>query len=46
MIVGKAPVTFCFTINWTGPDDGVGAIFKSYVAAVADVLQEAARSVG
>lgn len=46
MIVGKVPVTFCFTINWTGPDDGVGAIFKSYVGAVADVLQEAARAVG
>ena len=46
MIVGKVPVTFCFTINWTGPDDGVGAIFKSYVAAVADVLREAARAVG
>jgi beta-lactamase class A len=46
MIVGKVPVTFCFTINWTGPDDGVGAIFKSYVSAVADVLQEAARAVG
>ncbi|MDI1286073.1 MAG: serine hydrolase [Reyranella sp.] len=46
MIVGKVPVTFCFTINWTGPDDGVGAIFKSYVGAVADVLGEAAKAVG
>ena len=46
MIVGKVPVTFCFTINWTGPDDGVDAIFKSYVGAVADVLQEAAKAVG
>ncbi|TAJ42218.1 MAG: hypothetical protein EPO55_03000 [Reyranella sp.] len=46
MIVGKVPVTFCFTINWSGPDDGVGAIFKSYVGAVADVLKEAARAVG
>jgi beta-lactamase class A len=46
MIVGKVPVTFCFTINWTGPDDGVGAIFKSYVGAVADVLKEAAQAVG
>lgn len=46
MIVGKVPVTFCFTINWTGPDDGVGAIFKSYVGAVADVLGEAAQAVG
>jgi beta-lactamase class A len=46
MIVGKVPVTFCFTINWTGPDDGVAAIFKSYVGAVADVLKEAAQAVG
>jgi len=46
MIVGKVPVTFCFTINWTGPDDGVAAIFKSYVGAVADVLGEAAQAVG
>ncbi|MFI4999011.1 MAG: serine hydrolase [Reyranellales bacterium] len=45
MIVGKAPVTFCFTINWTGPGDGVDAIFKSYGNAIADVLKEAALSV-
>jgi beta-lactamase class A len=46
MIVGKVPVTFCFTINWAGPDDGVGAIFKAYVGAVAEVLKEAAQAVG
>lgn len=46
MIVGQVPVTFCFTINWTGPDDGVGAIFTSYAGAVADVLGEAAKAVG
>lgn len=46
MIVGKVPVTFCFTVNWTGPADGVGAIFQSYKTAVADVLREAARAVG
>ena len=45
MIVGKVPVTFCFTINWTGPSDGVGAIFQSYTAATAAVLREAARLV-
>jgi len=45
MIVGKVPLTFCFTINWTGPSDGVGAIFQSYTAAIADVLREAARVV-
>jgi beta-lactamase class A len=46
MIVGKVPVTFCFTINWTGPADGVGAIFQAYKTAIADVLQEGARLVG
>lgn len=46
MIVGRVPVTFSFTINWTGPEDGVAAIFKSYVGAVADVLGEAAKAVG
>lgn len=46
MIVGKVPVTFCFTINWKGPADGVGAIFQSYKTAVADVLKEAAQAVG
>jgi beta-lactamase class A len=42
MIVGKVPVTFCFTINWTGPDDGVPAMMKSYGTAVADIMQQAA----
>lgn len=46
MIVGKVPVTFCFTINWTGPADGVGAIFQSYKTAAADVLQDAAQAAG
>jgi beta-lactamase class A len=46
MIVGKVPVTFCFTINWTGPADGVGAIFQSYKSAIAEILQEAAVVVG
>jgi beta-lactamase class A len=45
MIVGKVPVTFCFTINWTGPADGIGTMFQSYKTAIAEVLQEAARAV-
>lgn len=44
MIVGKVPVAFCFTINSTGPDDGVGVLFKSYAGAVADILREAAQA--
>ena len=46
MIVGKVPVTFCFTINWKGPEESVGTTFQSYKTAVADVLGEAARAVG
>lgn len=46
MVVGKVPITFCFTINWTGAADGVGAIFQSYKTAIAEVLQEAAQAVG
>jgi beta-lactamase class A len=46
MIVGKVPVTFCFTINWTGPAEGVGTTFQSYKTAVTDVLREAVQAVG
>jgi len=45
MIVAKAPVTFCFTINWTGADDGVGKVFEAYKGAVTSVLGEAAKAV-
>jgi beta-lactamase class A len=45
MIVGRVPITFCFTINWTGADDSVGGMFAAYAAAIVDVLQEAARAV-
>ena len=45
MIVAKVPVTFCFTVNWTGPDDGVGKVFGAYKDAVAGVLEEAAKTV-
>jgi beta-lactamase class A len=43
MVVGKTPVTFCFTINWTGPDDGVPKMFAGYAKAVVDVLGEVAK---
>ena len=32
--------------TWTGPADGVGAIFQSCKTAIPDILQEAARAVG
>src|SRR4051812_8626334 len=34
MIVAEVPVTFCFTVNWTGPDEGVAGVFQAYKAAV------------
>lgn len=43
MVVGAATASFCFTINWTGKDDGVAPMFAAYRRAVADVLA-AARS--
>ena len=44
MIVATVPITFCLTINWTGPDDGVATMTQSYMAA-ADVLREAAQAI-
>jgi hypothetical protein len=29
MIVRQVPVTFCFTINWTGPAESVGSVFPA-----------------
>ena len=46
MVVGARHVTFCFTINWTGPDSGVPDMMKRYVAAVASVLEASAKDVG
>ena len=46
MLVGKTHVTFCFTINWTGPDNSVPDTMKRYVAAVASVLEASAKDVG
>lgn len=45
MIVATVPVTFCFTVNCTGPDDGVSKVFREYKDAVAAVLGEAAKTV-
>jgi len=42
MVVREVPVTFCFTINWRGPDDGVAPMFERYREAVAGVLDAVA----
>ncbi len=40
MAQAGALTTFCFTINWTGPDDGIPAMFNAYRNAVASVLKQ------
>jgi len=40
-----APVTFCCTVNWHGPDDGVAPMFAAYRGAVAGVLGAVAEQV-
>ena len=46
MIVAKVPVTFCLTLNWSGPDDRIPAMTGSFLTATADVLREAAQAAG
>lgn len=44
MVSGPAHVTFAFTINWTGPQDGVKAVAAAYKQAVVATLKGAAES--
>ena len=44
MIANALPVTFAFTINWTGPADGTKAVFEAFLASVRDALRAAAAS--
>jgi beta-lactamase class A len=46
MMLGRQPVTFCFTLNWTGPDGGVPAMMGQYKDAVAGVLAAIASRFG
>jgi beta-lactamase class A len=45
MMVRGVPVTFCFTINWTGPTDGVPSTFEAYKNSVAEALNAAAKAI-
>ncbi|WP_159710361.1 serine hydrolase [Geminicoccus flavidas] len=51
MVLGRAgvaplPVTFCFTYNWSGPEEGVPAAFSAYVASVTAILAQITRLFG
>ena len=45
MVLGASRVTFCFTINWNGPDSTVPKIFADYRDSLKVVLEAAAESV-
>ena len=45
MVLGATRVTFCFTINWNGPDSTVPKMFAAYRDSLKPVLAEAAASV-
>ncbi len=38
MVVNGTPVTFCFTVNWTGPDSSVPEVLSEFAASVAEML--------
>jgi beta-lactamase class A len=46
MIPGRRPVTFCFTLNWTGPDAGVADAMQGFKDSVAGVLAAVATTFG
>ena len=46
MVVTDVPVTFCFAVNWNGPDEGVSAVLTAYQAAVGKILAGVASLVG
>jgi beta-lactamase class A len=46
MLLGRRPVTFCFTLNWTGPDAGVADAMQGFKDSVAGVLAAVATTFG
>ncbi len=46
MLLGHRPVTFCFTLNWDGPDSGVPNMMNGYKEAVAGILAAVAKAFG
>jgi len=46
MVLGATPVTFCFTVNWTGDDGAIPTVQAAYMAAVKAVLAQVADAFG
>jgi beta-lactamase class A len=45
MVLCGVPATFCFSLNWTGPDAAAPEVVGEYVTAVSAVLRAVARQV-
>jgi beta-lactamase class A len=43
MIIGSASVTFCFTLNWTGPDSSTPEVSAVFAKSAAGMLAAAAQ---
>jgi beta-lactamase class A len=51
MILGKSggvklPVTFCFMVNWNGPDEGIPAVLTKFASTISTALAEVERAFG
>lgn len=46
MMLGRTPVTFCFTLNWTGPDDSVPKMLGGFKEVAAGMLKAVATCFG
>jgi beta-lactamase class A len=46
VIVAKAPVTFCLTLNWNGPNDTIVGMTSAFIAATIEVLRESVQATG
>ncbi|HWL70635.1 MAG TPA: serine hydrolase [Geminicoccus sp.] len=42
----KTPVTFCFVVNWEGPDSTIPTVTAEFIAAISKVLAEVERRFG
>ncbi|MGU3492954.1 serine hydrolase [Xanthobacteraceae bacterium A53D] len=42
MVVGEALATFCFILNWDGPEQGIPAVFEKFGTGVAATLAHTA----
>ena len=46
MVLGRRPATFCFTLNWTGPDSGIAGAMQGFKETVAGALSAVATTFG